>query len=350
MDEYKPMEILEKEEKDLSKAQKEDLFSKIYEIYLKLDKADYMEDFLNADDDTQDDFTDLEKEEIKSKGKKCLYIVGSLFFIIHLIIIYEINDIINSIEEELIASIKSYVRGNKREPTDDFYKNFNILNNRLPDYSPFFISSFLSEYLYGLLGFDFLITISSSINILVLSFGFSNFEFNIERNHYKNYALNEFIYLYIIYLILCISQGTIALLPLNIIKEGFKFYDKLDEEKNSEINNPLNTEEKEINNKEKNNDLNIKEINNNNNVNSEVKLYELKHFFIFYLFSVFASIFIKIFLDKTYIDEYKYTSKEKVHYFFIISYFILTILSIFYYKIFLLYALKKKKKKKLYLQ
>ena len=64
-----------------------------------------------------------------------------------LISIYEINSIINAIGEELMASSKSYLKQEEREITDDFYQNFNNINNKLPDYSVFFLSSFLSQYI-----------------------------------------------------------------------------------------------------------------------------------------------------------------------------------------------------------
>ena len=63
------------------------------------------------------------------------------------------------------------------------------------------------------------------MNFLILFFGFKEYKFNIERNNYKNYSFNQFLYLYIIYLFLCILEGIIALLPLKIIKEGFIFYE-----------------------------------------------------------------------------------------------------------------------------
>ena len=118
-----------------------------------------------------------------------------------------------------MATIKSYLKQNDREPTDDFYQNFNNLNNKLTDYSVFFISSFLSEYISDYIGYDTITFISSVINILVLTFEFKKFKFNTDRIDYKNYSLNEFIYLYIMYLILCINQGIISLIPLTIIKE-----------------------------------------------------------------------------------------------------------------------------------
>ena len=134
-----------------------------------------------------------------------IILLGFIIFTTHLISIYEINCIITTIEEELLASINSYVRKEDRESIDDFYQNFNKINNRLPDYSVFFISTFLSEYLNECLGYVLLTIVILIFNFLALFFGFKNYEFNIERNNYKNYSLSQFMHLYILYLCLCIS-------------------------------------------------------------------------------------------------------------------------------------------------
>ena len=143
-----------------------------------------------------------------------LFAIGAILFIFHLISIYEINGIINAIEEEIISSAKSYLRKRDREPLDDFYQNFNKLNNKLPNYSVFFVSSFLSNFFnecFGYLSISIFITV---INCSILYFGFNKFKFNLERNPYKNYNLNEFIYLFFIYFFLSLFQGITALFPL----------------------------------------------------------------------------------------------------------------------------------------
>ena len=82
-----------------------------------------------------------------------MIVLGIILFTFLLISIYIINGIIIDIEEELLSSAKSYIKGLKRDPNNDFYQNYNKLNNRLPDYSLFFISSFFSEYLNECLGY-----------------------------------------------------------------------------------------------------------------------------------------------------------------------------------------------------
>ena len=141
---YQPTEILEKEDKDLIEEQKNNLTDKIKEIYEKLRTKDNIDEFLNEDED--DELTEEELEKVESKGKCQLFLIlkflGALLFISHLISIYELNSIINAIEEELMASAKSYLLQEDRDSSDDFYQNFNKINNELPDYSVFFLSSF----------------------------------------------------------------------------------------------------------------------------------------------------------------------------------------------------------------
>lgn len=90
-------------------------------------------------------------------------------------------------------------------------------------------------------------------------FGFRKFRFNIERNNYTNYQLIEFIYLYILYLCLCFCQGIVALLPLQIIKKGYIFYDKFNDRLKKEENNNIQNEKKVVN-IHNNNDSNIQNI------------------------------------------------------------------------------------------
>ena len=209
--------------------QKKDFSDKIKGIYDDLNTKIIL-DQLGAEQNDKSELLSYEHfQKIKYVGKNRLFIIiillGFVIFTTHLISVYEINGIINTIEEELIASIISYVKMEKREEKDDFYQNFNTLNGRFPDYSVFFISSFFSQYLGECQGYTISTIVISIMNFLILFFGFKEYKFNIERNNYKNYSFNQFLYLYIIYLFLCILEGIIALLPLKIIKEGFIFYE-----------------------------------------------------------------------------------------------------------------------------
>ena len=273
-----------------------------------------------------------------------LFAIGAILFIFHLISIYEINGIINAIEEEIISSAKSYLRKRDREPLDDFYQNFNKLNNKLPNYSVFFVSSFLSNFFnecFGYLSISIFITV---INCSILYFGFNKFKFNLERNPYKNYNLNEFIYLFFIYFFLSLFQGITALFPLKFIKDVFIFYDKY-KEKKEKIKQIKNEEEKKSsqtsnNSQPSNNSL----TSNNSEINRNFKFHKLKGFFIYYLICISISIILKIILDKVFIDEYTYSSRKKINRYFIINYLSLNILSCIFY---ILYSAKMIQKERI---
>ena len=157
---YEPAELIEKEDKNLIIEQRNNLNEKIKGIYEKLSTKNDIDEFLNEEDDSE--LSEDEFEKVKSIGKCKLFITIKCT---HLISIYEINSIINSIEEELMASAKSYLRQENRDTSDDFYQNFNNINNKLPDYSVFFLSSFLSQYINDCMGYEILTIIISIIRI-----------------------------------------------------------------------------------------------------------------------------------------------------------------------------------------
>ena len=377
----------EKETKELAIEQKNDLSEKIKEINENLNSKKDIEEFL--DEGIQKyELTEKQFNKAKQIGRTKLFviikIIGFLFFTTHLISIYIINGIINAIEEELIASAKSYLKKMDRDKTDDFYQNFNRLNNRFPDYSVFFISSVFSECLNECFGYIILSILILIIIFLSLFFGFKEYEFNLERNNYQNYTLNEFISLYFIYLFLCIFEGIIALIPLKIIKDGFIFYENYIQKNNEnvnkdksviyngeKVNNIINdtiinikhnndkNNDNDSNSKEKTNtkiNENNSEINLNNENNEEKKIglfgnsgekkYKIEGFFLFYLLSVIISVLIKIILDQRFIGEYKYNNRKQVNYYFIISYCGFSVSSILLYIIYKCFMIKDKDKEK----
>lgn len=281
---YPPNIVNEEETRMLLEESKNKFIENIHEI----NENNVKEIFEGEKKDKEFEEDELLKAEKLGK-RKLFWIIILLsigLFTFHLISIFEINEIIFSIQEELIASIKSYIKKKDREPKDDFYQNFNKINKIFPDYSMFYISSILSDYLNQCFGYITINVLSLCINFLTLFFGFKDFKFNIERKKYINYGLDEFIYLFFLYLVLCIFQGIIVLLPLNIIKKGFKFYEsfskkvqkvceKTDKEKNSIYKHQYKNNESSINinddnnknieeNKENNNNIEDNKENNNN--------------------------------------------------------------------------------------
>ena len=198
----------------------EEGINKLYNSFKSMKEDEFKEIFHPK---KEKEISDDQQKKANDFGKRKLYLLilflSIALYTFHLVSIYEINGIIHSIQDELISSVKSFLTKKNRKSNDDFYQNFNKLNRIFPDYSIFYISSILSDSLSQCLGYAFLTIFSIFVNFLTLFFGFRNFKFNIDRNKYKNYDIDDFFYLYILYLILCIFQGFIALYPLNLIKK-----------------------------------------------------------------------------------------------------------------------------------
>ena len=399
---YPPDELYDLEEKHQLIDRKEDLVSRMQNISENLSKKNNINEFLKQAN-KDDEFSNEQFLKAEKMGKRGVFLsikfLAVLFFSSHLISIFIINDIINAIEEEIIASAKSYLRQKDRDPNDDFYQNFKKLTYLMPNYSMFFISSFLADTLYETLGYINLSIIINIIVLLILIFVFREFEFNIDRIKYKNYNINEFIYLFIIYAILCLCQGLIALVPLKIIQKQFKFYDRFNEylkRKNNEYgnnslnnsinvliknnennnNNINNNNENNKNNNNENNKNNNNENNEKNNQNSPVNenraanetgegnegnnednesnnheenkkfIYKLNGYLLFFLCSISLSIIIKTILNNTVFDDYNYKTRKNVNFYFIIIYLIFSLITIFYYGLYSYFCIWDRKKEK----
>ena len=351
---------------------RDNLLKNIKDVYDNLEKSKNISKFLDKVNKNAE-ISDTQYKYAKKLGKAGRFILfkglAILLFTSHLVSVYVIDGLINAIEEELIAAAKSYIQKKDRKSDDDFYQNFIKLNNKFPDYSIFYISSFLSDYLNSCLGYILLTIIILIINFVSLFFGFRKFLFNIERNNYTNYHLFEFIYLYVLYLCFCLCQGIIALLPLQIIKKGYIFYDifseKMESEKNNNNQNGKNIEniENNINIKNITNDLkenNLSSVNitaenqnrkeNNPNLSNqkqEIGLKKLDGYFLFFLISITASIFVKTFFDQVYVRNYDYKSSNKVNNYFIIIYTISTSISFIFYLLYKFFLTRGEEKEKI---
>ena len=309
----------------------EERANKLYDIIKNMNK-NYIKEILRPK--KENELSENQLKRANDLGKRKLFwiiiFLSIALFTFHLISIFVINGVIHSIQEELIASIRSYFTKKNRKSTDDFYQNFNKLKKMFPDYSLFYISSILSGYLSQCLGYILLTLFSLFINFFTLFFGFRKFKFNIERNKYKNYDLDEFIYLYILYLILCIFQGFIALYLLKIIQKGFEFYESFKEK--IRVKKDLNPQESDtIMNviENKNNQNNAEKI-NSIDIQDDNKILFFEGYFIFFIISLIFSVLIKIFLDQQFIGEYNYKSRKNANYYIIITYCSSTLISIFF--------------------
>lgn len=152
--------------------------------------------------------------------------IGTFFVTLYLIGVFEIIGIMKAVQDELLYSVKMYLSHEIIENRTNFYNNYINIATQIPSFSPFFLSSILSEIIINLIGMYFTTLIVIIINILTLFFGLSNFTFHQGNLLEENYTLKEFLTLLVMYLMFYLSIGLVALAPINIIQEGFKEYDR----------------------------------------------------------------------------------------------------------------------------
>ena len=122
---------------------------------------------------------------------------------------------------------------------------------------------------------------------------------------------------------------------------------------NKKLQNNLNYKIKEDDKNENNTKDNTEKLvgkENNENKKSQneddKKLHKLSGFFLFYLVCITSSIMIKIILDKTFIREYNYFSRDRVNNFFIACYLSLTYISLALYMMYSCIVKKEKDREK----
>ena len=169
-------------------------------------------------------------DSIKCKNsslvKFTIKFIGTFFVTLYLIGVFEIIGIMKAVQDEIFYSVKMYLSHEIIENRADFYSNYINIATQIPSFSPFFLSSILSDIIINLIGFFFTTLIVIVINVLTLLFGLNNFTFHQGKLLEENYSLKEFITLSLIYLGFYLSIGLVALASINIVQEGFKEYDR----------------------------------------------------------------------------------------------------------------------------
>ena len=217
-----------KEERlSLLKEKKTSLFNKLTEINKILENSNDINDFFvrKINDNTNGMY-----DPIKNRNYCLLLfkikIIGGIFVTLYLIGVFEIIGIMDAIEEELFGSILQYFLRENKEKRTDFYHNYINLAIKIPSFAPFYLSSLLSNIVISFFGLYLTTIFILIINILTIYFGVNNFNFHKNELLEENYTLKEFLALLFIYLCFYISIGIVALVPLDIIQDGFKDYDK----------------------------------------------------------------------------------------------------------------------------
>lgn len=217
-----------KEERlSLLKEKKTSLFNRLTDINKKLEKSDNINDFfIRQINENTNEMYDSIKTRNSCHLLCIIKIIGGIFVTLYLIGVFEIIGILDAIEEELFSSILLYFLRENKEKRTDFYHNYINLAIKIPSFAPFYLSSLLSNIIINIFGFYLTTILFLIINILTIYFGVNNFHFHKDELLEENYTLKEFLTLLFIFFCFYISVGIVALVPLDIIQDGFKDYDK----------------------------------------------------------------------------------------------------------------------------
>ena len=320
-------ELYKDEKGQLLIERKNQLLKRLYTISHNLKSKKNIEEFLI---DKKDYISDTFQfgDSIKNYNKKVLFflikILGPLFLICFLVVLFQIMEYIVALKEEVFDAIKVYLKLNTKKVGDDFYSRIKFKeHNTVPSLSLFFISSFLSGLLLQYLNFFILTTFDFIFIGLILYFEIHSF--NFVKN--KEYSLKNIIKL-ILYLIGIDSLlGLIALLPMQLLMNGYFIYEKSIQVNQNSNRNIINKDSNNINNTKKK-ELNINPVKKNKN--NIISTKEEKESLINYEISNEDSFhIIDINFDEEIIKEPK--NKENIFYHFnglVISYFLSFIISI----------------------
>jgi len=216
-----------KENLILLENKKDSLLNKLQLINERLTNSNNINEFLRKQQyETMNERDDSIKCENECLVMFLIKFIGTIFVTLYLIGVFEIIDIMSAIQEELIISIKMYFSNEKIEDRKDFYWNYINIATQIPSFSPFFLSSMLSDIIINIIGMYFTTLLVIVVNILTLFFGLNSFIFHKDEKLSENYTFKEFLILLVIYLGLYLSIGLVALVPIDIVQEGFKEFDR----------------------------------------------------------------------------------------------------------------------------
>ena len=244
-------ELYKDEKGQLLIERKNQLLKRLYTISHNLKSKKNIEEFLI---DKKDYISDTFQfgDSIKNYNKKVLFflikILGPLFLICFLVVLFQIMEYIVALKEEVFDAIKVYLKLNTKKVGDDFYSRIKFKeHNTVPSFSLFFISSFLSGLLLQYLNFFILTTFDFIFIGLILYFEIHSF--NFVKN--KEYSLTN-----IIKLILCLIGldsllGLIALLPMQLLMNGYFIYEKSIQVNQNSNRNIINKDSNNIKKKKK---------------------------------------------------------------------------------------------------
>lgn len=301
-------ERVEKEE-DLANQKKVQLEESLDNINSRLKDEESIGNFIinNIDDDS--DSSGTIKESVNTfYSFFIIKIVGTIFLTLYFVGILEIIGLMNTVKKEISDSFNLILKDKQRET--DFYQNYINENLKMPSFDLFFISAIFSS-LFNSFIFPYTVFIIGLTNFVITFFGLGYFKFRTGESLNEKYNLGEIIYIIIMYLLMYLSLGIIALLPFDLLQKGYIIYDK--EKKHLETPNK-------------------------------------NGYFFVYLFSMEVSSIIKIIFDRKYvfdrassIIESKDNDKDPIYFFLniLIIYAISMVSSLIFYVIYICIFKKK---------
>lgn len=301
-------ERVEKEE-NLAYQKKVQLEESLDNINSRLRDEESIGNFIinNIDDDS--DSSGTIKESVNTfYSFFIIKIVGTIFLTLYFVGILEIIGLMNTVKKEISDSFNLILKDKQRET--DFYQNYINENLKMPSFDLFFISAIFSS-LFNSFIFPYTVFIIGLTNFVITFFGLGYFKFRTGESLNEKYNLGEIIYIIIMYLLMYLSLGIIALLPFDLLQKGYIIYDK--EKKHLETPNK-------------------------------------NGYFFVYLFSMEVSSIIKIIFDRKYvfdrassIIESKDNDKDPIYFFLniLIIYAISMVSSLIFYVIYICIFKKK---------
>ena len=216
-------ERVEKEE-NLSYQKKVQLEESLDNINSRLKDEESIGNFIinNIDDDS--DSSGTIKESVNTfYSFFIIKIVGTIFLTLYFVGILEIIGLMNTVKKEISDSFSLILKDKQRET--DFYQNYINENLKMPSFDLFFISAIFSS-LFNSFIFPYTVFIIGLTNFVITFFGLGYFKFRTGESLNEKYNLGEIIYIIIMYLLMYLSLGIIALLPFDLLQKGYIIYDK----------------------------------------------------------------------------------------------------------------------------
>ena len=222
--EKNPLEKYIGKEKEVLEKRKADLFADLNDVAKRLEKEENIDTFLN---NNVDDILGISHVIREGVGIVCSWIVikiiGTIFITLYFIGILEVIGLMNTLKEEIKASLNLTLRDKKRET--DFYQNYLDENLQMPSFDVFFLSSIFSSFFINFFSFPGSVVIVLFLNIIIIFFGLGYFDFHSGESLNQKYTFNENVYLIGLYILINLFLGIIALFPHDLLQKGYILYD-----------------------------------------------------------------------------------------------------------------------------